>query len=352
MVQFQNLDPFQHRVWRYLNVDETGIDRPGVERRGGRGDPRARRRDRPALRAGRPARRRGHGRQRSRLRPLPGPDPRQPDPGRRRRRPAAGLGRAGSAGGRCRRATASGSGARSATTRRAVGVVRPVGRRPVPVRLEADPGLRPAPGHRGDGLRELAPRARRRDDRRTAHDPAADRRRPRRPPPQALAEARHPETGTPLFPQIIATAETYQLDPAREGYPDLIALPDEPYWVRTKLTSGHGLGRARPQPPRHAPARGDRRPGRRGPAARPEPPGQPDRRHAHDPRPSGPADPGPHRRQADRRRRGADRDVRTSSRPATTRQEHLDGPHRSPFEYSPEEQAIIEQRLADLGYLE
>ena len=28
MVQFQNLDPFQHRVWPYLNVDETGIDDP------------------------------------------------------------------------------------------------------------------------------------------------------------------------------------------------------------------------------------------------------------------------------------------------------------------------------------
>ena len=28
------------------------------------------------------------------------------------------------------------------------------------------------------------------------------------------------------------------------------------------------------------------------------------------------------------------------------------GPHRSQFEYTPEEQAIIEQRLADLGYLE
>src|SRR3954451_7224837 len=28
MVQFQNPDPFQRRVWRYLNVDETGIDRP------------------------------------------------------------------------------------------------------------------------------------------------------------------------------------------------------------------------------------------------------------------------------------------------------------------------------------
>src|SRR5207237_972980 len=28
MVQFQNLDPFQHRAWRYLNVDETGIEDP------------------------------------------------------------------------------------------------------------------------------------------------------------------------------------------------------------------------------------------------------------------------------------------------------------------------------------
>ena len=30
MVQFQNLDPFQHRAWRYLNVDETGIDDPAM----------------------------------------------------------------------------------------------------------------------------------------------------------------------------------------------------------------------------------------------------------------------------------------------------------------------------------
>jgi len=28
------------------------------------------------------------------------------------------------------------------------------------------------------------------------------------------------------------------------------------------------------------------------------------------------------------------------------------GPHSPPFEYTPEEQAIIERRLADLGYLE
>ncbi len=30
LVQFQNLDPFQHRAWRYLNVDETGIDDPAM----------------------------------------------------------------------------------------------------------------------------------------------------------------------------------------------------------------------------------------------------------------------------------------------------------------------------------
>jgi hypothetical protein len=30
----------------------------------------------------------------------------------------------------------------------------------------------------------------------------------------------------------------------------------------------------------------------------------------------------------------------------------LNGLHRPQFEYTPEEQAIIEQRLADLGYLE
>ena len=32
MVQFQNLDPFQHRVWPYLNVNETGIEDPSGTR--------------------------------------------------------------------------------------------------------------------------------------------------------------------------------------------------------------------------------------------------------------------------------------------------------------------------------
>ena len=79
---------------------------------------------------------------------------------------------------------------------------------------------------RHGGVKTAAPRMtpRQIDDARTA---AAE----------ALAAAKHPETGSLLFPQIIETAEAYQIDPAREGYPDLIALPDEPYWVRTKLTS-------------------------------------------------------------------------------------------------------------------
>ena len=117
----------------------------------------------------------------------------------------------------------------------------------------------------------------------------------------ALAEAKHPETGSPLFPQIIETAAAYQIDPTREGYPDLIALPDEPYWVRTKLTSSASWVEPDPNlPGTHRPegivalAGAGLAPGRylEGP---------PDRRHAHDPRPPGTSHPGPHRRQADRR---------------------------------------------------
>ena len=57
---------------------------------------------------------------------------------------------------------------------------------------------------------------------------------------QALASSHSSGNPHPALSQIIETAEAYQIDPTREGYPDLIALPDEPYWVRTKLT------RARP----------------------------------------------------------------------------------------------------------
>ena len=39
------------------------------------------------------------------------------------------------------------------------------------------------------------------------------------PTTEAIAEARHPETGIALFPQIVDTAEAYGVDPAREGIP-------------------------------------------------------------------------------------------------------------------------------------
>ena len=116
MVQFQNLDPFQHRVWPYLNVDETGVDRPdwntaaaevirGLDEAIGRlcelAGKRGRRRD---------------GRERPRLRPLPGPDPRQPHPGSRPAWPGCRVGPGSSAAALSRRATDCGSGAKNATT--------------------------------------------------------------------------------------------------------------------------------------------------------------------------------------------------------------------------------------------
>ena len=55
---------------------------------------------------------------------------------------------------------------------------------------------------------------------------------------EALRNARHPETDMPLFPTVIATGDAYGVDPAREGYPELIGLPEENYWVRTKLSPG------------------------------------------------------------------------------------------------------------------
>ncbi len=53
-----------------------------------------------------------------------------------------------------------------------------------------------------------------------------------------LAAARHPETGVALFPEVVDVAEAYGVDPPRENYPDLVALPEENHWVRCKLGPG------------------------------------------------------------------------------------------------------------------
>jgi predicted AlkP superfamily phosphohydrolase/phosphomutase len=162
----------------------------------------------------------------------------------------------------------------------------------------------------------------------------------------ALASARHPETGRALFPKIVPIAETYGLDPAREGYPDLIALPDESYWVRTKLTPGTAWVEADPNlPGTHRPegivalAGTGIAPGRTLQAELPDVAptvlallGLPVPAHMEGtPLPCIPAP------------SIARRDL---AAPAVA------GPHQPQFDYTPEEQAIIEQRLADLGYLE
>jgi predicted AlkP superfamily phosphohydrolase/phosphomutase len=162
---------------------------------------------------------------------------------------------------------------------------------------------------------------------------------------QALQAARHPETGVALFPQVIATAEAYNLDPAREGFPELIAMPDENYWVRTKLSKG----KAWIEPDLNLP--GTHRP--EGIVAI-----------------AGPGIPAGRTLQASLcdiaptvyRLFGLTVPPQVEGKPLeavspgeTVRQDPpsslFNGPHQPPsFDYTPEEQAIIDQRLADLGY--
>ena len=77
MVHFHNLDSLQHRLWPYLDVDETGVRAAGLERRGRELPPGARRERRAAARAGLEARRGGHRGLGPRLRAVPGAGQRQ-----------------------------------------------------------------------------------------------------------------------------------------------------------------------------------------------------------------------------------------------------------------------------------
>ena len=160
----------------------------------------------------------------------------------------------------------------------------------------------------------------------------------------ALHEARHPETGAPLFPTIVPTAQTYGIDPAAEGYPDVLALPDDPYWVRTKLGPGKGWVEADANLP------GTHRPeGILALKAAGIAPGRTLKANLIDVTPSilallGEPIPGHVEGQP---LPGLSASARRDA-PASP----IAGPHSAGFEYSAEEQAIIEQRLADLGYLE
>lgn len=54
---------------------------------------------------------------------------------------------------------------------------------------------------------------------------------------QVLGEVTDPEKGTKLFKAVIDVAATHDVDPAREGFPDVIGLPRQDLWVRTKITN-------------------------------------------------------------------------------------------------------------------
>ena len=310
--------------------------------------------DRSALRAGGKARGRRDDGQRPRLRAVPRPHPRQSHPRQGRGRPAAGLGRQDRTPHASGRRPTSALGPETRQPGRPLGLIRPVAHRPVSVRLETYTRFRTSPGHGRDGLRQLRRPPRRREDQRPRMSPR-EIDEARSAAAAALAEAKHPETGTPLFPRIIETAEAYQIDPTREGYPDLIALPDEPYWVRTKLTSGRVMGRARPESSRHSPTRRNRGSGRRGPRARdvisrpisstPRPRSSPCSGMAIPAHVEGKPIVGPG--DEPRGPRTARRDA-----PGSRRRSHRRPSSQRPFEYTAEEQQIIEQRLADLGYLE
>ncbi len=163
----------------------------------------------------------------------------------------------------------------------------------------------------------------------------------------ALASARHPSTHQPLFPTVIPTAEAYNIDPAAEGYPDLIALPDEPYWVRTKLAPGRAWVESDANLP------GTHRP--EGIVAICAPGIHPGRTLKADLRDITPSILAILGQAVPSHVEGlplAGLESRVTPTRLDAASSPLNGPHSSQFEYTPEEQAIIEQRLADLGYLE
>ncbi|QEH36640.1 Type I phosphodiesterase / nucleotide pyrophosphatase [Aquisphaera giovannonii] len=352
MVQFQNLDPFQHRVWRYLNVDETGIDDPAWNDAAGEV---IRGLDRAIGTLCELADRRGaavmvvsdHG-----FGPCLGRidvngilvD--------------AGVARLPGAVGSLRRrmkqardhlrvwiAKRHDPSARSASFDQSISSQFPFDwKRTLAFAPHQDTAAMiyvNSPSRRGTS-RDTAPlfTPRQIDDACGAAE-------------EALAAAVHPETGRRLFPRIIRMAEAYDLDPAREGYPDLIAMPDEPYWVRTRFTGAAARVTADPNLP------GTHRPeGIVALAGVGLSPGRTLNANLIDATPTildllGMPAPD----HVEGRSIVSDIAPATIPSPSPEVREHpaeslIDGPHRGGFEYTDEEQSILEQRLADLGYLE
>jgi predicted AlkP superfamily phosphohydrolase/phosphomutase len=341
MVQFQNLDPFQHRAWRYLNVDETGIDEPawnnaasevlrGLDDAIGMLCELADRRGACILALSDhgfgPCLGRVHV---NRILIEAGVARLPRTTGKLLRRAAQGLDHL-----RLWSAKRGDPEARSASFDLSVAAQFP---------LDWKRTLAFAPHQDTAAMIYLNSKARR------AGAPLATSRQveeARNLAAMVLAEARHPETDRPLFPDVIVTAEAYGIDPAAEGYPDLIAMPDDPYWVRTKLSPGRGWVEADPNLP------GTHRPeGIVAMAGAGITPGRTLKADLYDVAPTvlslfGLPIPA--------HMEGSPLPCLTGL-PITRLDPATDpivGPHTPQFEYTAEEQAIIERRLADLGYLE
>ena len=352
LVQFQNLDPFQHRVWPYLNVDETGVERPDWNNAAAEV---IRGLDEAIGHLCELAGKRGAGVM------IVSDHGFGPCLGRihvNRILVEAGVARLpGWAGLIGRRTFQAGDRlrlwgqkrdnpkARSASFDQSVTAQYPFDwKRTLAFAPHQDTAamvyVNCAARHRGVKTAAPSMTPRQIDDARTA---AA----------HALAAAKHPETGARLFPKIIETAEAYEVDPTREGYPDLIALPDEPYWVRTKLTSRT----AWVEPDLNLP--GTHRPeGVVALAGVGLPPGRNLKANLIDATPTilallglpVPAHIEGTPIVGSSKTTDASNGFTAFKHDAA--EEAVDGPHRRPFEYSSEEQELIEQRLADLGYLE
>ena len=345
LVQFQNLDPFQHRAWRHLNVDETGIDDPAMNAEAGSVMTGL---DRAIGRLCELADRRGAGVM------VVSDHGFGPCLGRvhaNRILIDAGIARMPGVTGRLRRRATQAADhlrlwgakrddpeARSASFDQSIAAQFPFDwKRTLAFAPHQDTAamiyLNSADRRAGAPLAN----ARQVDDARAATI-------------GALSEARHPETGLPLFPNVISTADAYGVDPAREGFPDLIAPPDEPYWVRCKLSGGRDWIEADPMMP------GTHRP--EGVIALSGPGIEPGRNLKAQLRDVAPTIltwfglPVPEHAEGEPLPCLNGHGWKSSKLRVDQGHEVFQGRHEEGFEYSPEEQAMIEQRLADLGYLE
>ncbi|MFM1801839.1 MAG: hypothetical protein RJA81_1191, partial [Planctomycetota bacterium] len=346
MVQFQNLDPFQHRCWRYLNLDETGIDDPPMNRAA---ENALRALDDAIGRLLELAEARGagvlvssdHG-----FGPCSGRiavnrilidkglafTPSLLGTVRRRRRQAMDHFRLWLEKRRDK-------GARSASFDTTVDAQ-------YPLNWKKTLGFAP---HQDTAamiylnrswFRKGAPLTtpRQIDDAKTQFL-------------QVLGEVTDPSDGTKLFKNVIDVASTHDLDPAREGYPDVIALPRKDLWVRTKITNRPNWVESDPDLP------GTHRPeGIIMASGSGVIPGQSLNCDLIDFAPTVLARLNSSHLAAKMEGSdvlGANRELnqRKDSGHSSVSSPH-GIPHKPGFEYDDEEQRLIEQRLADLGYLE